>query len=351
MQYRLTKIRRVLKAVLHLLLFSLLAVVLLFESYTLIVGYTESNVALPATFGNFKRVRALLANNKQQGEFSFAVAGDIRGRGTFEQISEALKSEPLSFMLLLGDCILDGTPGYHRYLRAELTKELAMPFPVFYVVGNHDVNREKFPISEFEKVYGPTNFYFDYNGSLFIVLRILPEPYYSTKESLAFLESLLSARRRNYDKVFVFMHIPPPISSDFSARNFENPGKLVALFDKFNVDYVIAADYHGYARVKVKNTVYLVTGAGGAPLKKRKFGMFHHAIVIKVGPDSVSERILFVNGQETFEDTAEMNALAEVYPWLKENRTLAIILNMFILVSCFWAFCGFLRSLRSYRRN
>ena len=52
-----------------------------------------------------------------------------------------------------------------------------MAFPVFYVVGNHDVDAETFPISEFETNYGPTNFSFDYCGCLFIVLRILNEPY------------------------------------------------------------------------------------------------------------------------------------------------------------------------------
>jgi len=235
-------------------------------------------------------------------------------------------------------------------LRAEFAKELATPFPVFYVVGNHDVDKKRFPISRFEKAYGPTNFSFDYNGDLFIVLRILPKPY-STKESLDFLESLLSARRGDYDKVFVFMHIPPPISSDFSARAFENPKRMVALFDKFKVDYVFAGDYHGYARVKVRNTVYLVTGGGGERIKKRKFGGFYHAMVIKVGPDSVSERILFVNRSADFEDTAEMNALAAVYPWLKKNRALSIILNIIILGLCFWAVRGFMRSIRTSHRH
>ncbi len=58
------------------------------------------------------------------------------------------------------------------------------------------------------------------------------------------------------------MHIPPAISSDFSARSSEDQKRLVALFDKVHVDYAIAGDYHGYARVKVRNTIYLVTGGG-----------------------------------------------------------------------------------------
>ena len=315
------------------LFFFLSATALVFEVYTLIVTYSEGHAPLPKNFGNFERVRALLKDDAKQKEFSFAVVGDTKGRGTFERIVEKLREEPLSFMVLLGDCVREGTPHYHRYLRAELAEELSTPFPVFYVVGNHDIDRNKFPINRFEKTYGPTIFSFDYQGCLFIMLRVLPIPY-STKVSADFLESLFSGRQKNYRKIFVFMHIPPPVSPDFKARAFENSEKFIELFNKYHIDYVFAGDCHNYARVKFKNTVYLVTGGGGAHLEKGKFGRFHHAMVIKVTPDSVSERILQINRQEDFEDTIEMYALAEVYPRLRKNWLVVISLN--IIISLFW---------------
>jgi len=195
------------------------------------------------------------------------VVGDIKGRGTFEKIVEKLKKEPLSFMVLLGDCTREGTYGYHRYLKAELAEEMKTPFPVFYIVGNHDVDEKEFSLSQFEKAYGPTNFSFEYQGCLFIGLRILNYPY-STAESAAVLESLLATQRNDYRKVFVFMHIPPPISSDFQAGEFENSKQFVELFHKYNVDYVFAGNYHGYRKITFKNTVYLVSGGGGAHLRK-----------------------------------------------------------------------------------
>ncbi len=346
MQYSSTKIWKLLRKGVQLFLFFLLAAVLLFEVYTLIVVYTEGNAALPAAFGNFDRVRRLLADEEQREAFSFCVVGDTReGAETFEEICERLKDEPISFMVLLGDCVRKGTEGYHRFLRCEWAKELSLPFPVFYVVGNHDVDRQKFPVSRFEEIYGPTIFSFDYQGCLFIVLRILDRPY-STRESLAFLESLLSGKPHDYRKIFVFMHIPPPVSLDFSARRFEDEKELVALFQKYHVDYVIAGDYHGYARVKVGNTVYLVTGGGGGHLEMAKFGRFHHAIVLTLGPNAVSERILHVNGMKNIEDRAEELALAEVYPWMEKNWPISIFLNVGILGMLFWAFRGFLKDRR-----
>ncbi len=347
MLYSPARIWRVFRKGVQVPLFLMLVLVLVFEVYTIIVVYTEGDAALPAMFGNFERVRRLLVDEEQREEFSFAVVGDTRiGPETFERICEKMKDEPLSFMVLLGDCVREGTGGYHRFLRSEWAEELALPFPVFYVAGNHDVSKEGFPISRFEEIYGPTNFFFDYQGCLFIVLRVLNKPY-STEESLAFLESSLSARRQDYRKVIVFMHIPPPVSPDFSARSFENARKFVALFDRFHVDYVIAGDYHGYARVKLKDTVYLVTGGGGAHLERQKFGRFHHAVVIKVGQDSTSERILFVNRMKEIEDRAEELALAEVHPWLKNNLLLAITLNLGILGILFWVFRRFLRHRRA----
>ncbi|MBN1253863.1 MAG: metallophosphoesterase [Deltaproteobacteria bacterium] len=319
----------------YLFLFVMFLSVLAVEVYAVITVLTEGNAVLPANFGNFERVRALLADNKDPEQFSFAVAGDIQGTGTFEHLAELLKNENVAFLVLLGDCVRNGRSSYHQYFQAELAKELCMPYPTFYVVGNHDViknvKKDDFSISRFEKMYGPTNFFFEYQGCLFIVLRILDKPHYSTLESLAFLESVLSARRGDYHKVFVFMHIPPPVSTDFAARQFENPDRFIFLCDKFKVDYVIAGDYHGYARVQRGNTVYLVTGGGGAHLEKEKPGAFHHAVLITVYPQTVSERILAVERNEDFEDMIERWAIAEAYPWMKKHCGITILLNVGVI--------------------
>lgn len=307
-----------------------LVVLLIFEAYTLIVSHSEGKGPLPSRFGNFERVRALLKNDEGSDRFSFAAIGDTSGCGTFERICEGLRDEPLSFVVLLGDSVREGTPGYHQYFRAELAHELAMPFPIFYVVGNHDVDLDTFPLSEFEKTYGPTNFSFEYKGCLFVVLRMVKK-LHSIKESCAFLESVLSGKRSAYRKVFVFMHIAPPVSEGFVMKRYEDSEKVVELADRFNIDYIIAGDYHGYSRIKHKNTVYLVTAGGGAHIRNRKFGNFHHATVLEVGPHSVSEKILFVERDEEFQDQLERFALAEAYPWMSSNRAAAIVLNVGIL--------------------
>ena len=63
-------------------------------------------------------------------------------------------------MVLLGDCAMQPYEGDHRYFRGEIATEMATPYPMFYVVGNHDVDSESFPIKRFEQLYGPSQFYF-----------------------------------------------------------------------------------------------------------------------------------------------------------------------------------------------
>lgn len=318
--------------VIFLLLFILF--IFAFEVYACLLHHFEGNEELPPLSGNFQHVREVLTQEKPKEEFRFAVIGDTKSAGTFEKIADKLKEGSLSFVVFLGDFVRRGTEGEHAYFKAELTSEFAFPFPTFFLVGNHDVDVNTFPISGFEDVYGPSIFSFVYQECLFIFLRILDKPH-STKESLQFLEKFISENSSSkYRKIFVFSHIPPPISPDFDVRAFKGSSKFVSLIEKLRADYVICGDYHGYARVKKGNTVYLVTGGGGAHLKKNKYGCFHHAMVINVSKDQVSESILSVDRDEDLEDRIERLILADMYPWFRNHFIIVSLLNSMLFVCC-----------------
>jgi hypothetical protein len=314
----------------RVILLMAIAPVFLLEGYSAIVQ-KEGAAPLPPLFGNFPANRAILEKQAEKDEFAFAVIGDTKSHGTFERIVEELHGVPLDFAVLLGDCSYDGTPEEHRYFRAEWANEYAMAFPVFYVVGNHDVSCDAFPISRFEHDYGPSIFSFEYQGCLFIVLRILNKPF-SNAESIAFLERLKGTSLEKYRHIFVFMHIPPPISTSFQARSFPEFETLVRLFDELGVDYVFAGDFHGYARVRLRNTNYIVTGGGGAHLSKKKGKQFHHALVMKVGKNSVTEIIVPVPRHLDVEDGLENYAIARVWPWMTRNAIIVYIINAVCLI-------------------
>lgn len=217
------------------------------ECYVLFVHHFEGKSDLSRVSGNFPQNREKLCREKLKDDFSFAIVGDTKSNGTFERIAEELRDEPLSFLVFLGDFVHKGTEGEHNFFKTEYATEFLFPFPSFFVVGNHDVDTRNFPIARFEEVNGPSIFSFEYQECLFVILRILDKPY-SNIESLRYLEKLiLEKTASHYRKTFVFMHIPPPISSDFSARSFESSDEIVSLIENLKPDYVIAGDYHGYA--------------------------------------------------------------------------------------------------------
>jgi hypothetical protein len=328
---------------------ALLTVLFAFEVYVLSINHSEGGTPLPAGFGNHAAVIKMLTDQRKKESFRFAVAGDTKSIGTFERIAQELRTEPLDFVVLLGDVAYDGTEALHRWLRAEI-REYKFEVPTFYIIGDHDVESDTFPVRRFEEIYGPGIFSFVYQDCLFIGLHILGEPY-SNQDSIDFLSHIASRPKDSFRHKFVFMHIPPPISTDFSARSFNNDTDLVALFDKLQVDYVFAGDFHGYARTCKGLTNYVVTGGGGARLAEKKFKQFHHAVVVTVNQDSVSERIIQVNKSNEFEDALEKLAIGGVYPWLFKYRIFIIPANVILLVIFCALFYTLLKRSILTRRN
>lgn len=310
-----------------------------FEAYT-IIEQQEANGPLPPFFGNFERVRKVLSDAPRKETFEFAVFGDTGSTGTFERIVEKLRETPVDFAVLLGDAFK--WKNQDKYFLAESKDEFLLPFPVLYIMGNNEL---KFmSVSRFEELFGPTLFSFEYQDCLFIVLRMIDEPQ-SNQESINFLKSFLPEKTAEYRKIFVFMHIPPPIPT-FDTQMFYAPGELIPLFDKQKVNYVLSGHYHGYTRTKFSNTNYIVSGGGGSSLKNKIIQQFFHAVIIRVGKDYEEERIIHVPESIDIEDLIERFAIVTMYPWLKQNRVLVGIINTALLVVLIW-FCGcFYRHIR-----
>lgn len=312
-----------------ILLAAVITVLIVFEAYVLVINHFEGEAPLSPNFGNHPDIIKKLTDQPAKDTFRFAVAGDVKSIGTFEKLADELSTEELDFVVLLGDVSFKGTEAYHRHLRAEIN-EYALSVPMFYIVGNHDVEPDTFPVRRFEEIYGPSIFSFVYQDCLFIALRILEEPY-SNQDSIDFLTRLVSEPNAAYRQKFVFMHIPPSISPDFSVRAIKDQKALISLLDKLQVDCVFSGDFHGYARTRRNRTTYLVTGGGGSRLKAKKFKQFHHAVVVTVGKDFVSERILQVDKRIDLEDALEKLAIGDVYPWLLKYRLFVIALNAVLL--------------------
>lgn len=309
-----------------------------FEAYAIAVVHLEGGADLPENIGNFERIRNCLEQQNPKEKFSFAVVGDTTASRSFRELCDKLRDEPLSFMVILGDFVRTCTKDNHGYFRSECANRYRLPFPVLLVVGNRDVAYDemhydinKVSPAEFERMYGKLNFTFEYNGCLFIGLCILPPPY-STKGSIEFLESTLAARHDKNQRVFIFMHMLPIITDDSMTDHFENAQALIDIVNRYKVDYVISSHHYDYAKSKRGETIYLMTGEGGAPLNgKETFGDFHHAVVFTIDRESVSEKAVLAKSGIDIPGAFKHFAITDLYPLLRKHPASAIVENLLVI--------------------
>ena len=162
-------------------------------------------------------------------------------------------------------------------------------------------------------------------------MRIMRELLLGTKKA---------SRRKKGQKVFVFTHVPSVVKPGVKTGTFKERDRFVEIVNRYKVDYVIASHYHGYTRSELHGTVYLVTGGGGAELvETESFGGMHHAMVLDVDGDSVSERMVFARSQQKPSSRLARLSLANFNPVLAKHAVGSIVVNLFVLV----IFCRSLR--------
>jgi len=129
------------------------------------------------------------------------------------------------------------------------------------------------------------------------------------------LVRLISERRRDARRVFVFMHIPTvdPVRK-MNDRAVERFGDRM---EALGVDYWISGHLHGYGRRQIGGTAVLVSAGGGGRLLPDRSGMFHHAVVIRATRDEVTEELIPVAPHTDLAQKAERFLFTSAVPDLQ----------------------------------
>lgn len=307
-----------------LILFSFELWVILLNKFT--------DTGRPANLGNFEANIAALQNESPGEKFRFVVIGDSRSEGTFEQIAQNISDYSISFGVLLGDIAFTGSKDEHRWLRSEINTDWHLDFPLFYLIGNHDIRYKGYPISLFEKEYGSSIFSFEYGDCLFVFLRVWNAYDEDYQESIDFLKDLSKKDLSRYRKRFVFMHQPPTVSTLSPVTEFAKSDEFNRLFKKMKIDYVFASDFHGYAWTKQNGIIYNITGGAGAKLVPTIPKQFHHVLVMEVGKDYVSQQFVVANKDFDFEDHIKRFAFVSIWPLFRDHPYLSITFNLCFLL-------------------
>ena len=301
---------------------------------------------LPANLGNGPGNVAALPAKAPGDPVRFAVVGDIQRFGIFERLAEKLKQQPLDFLVLLGDLTHPpATAGSHRLAQLELA-ECEFPFPLFYLVGNHDVDEESFPLARWRKTYGPDQFWFKYGGHVFVFLHAASErhPYKTAADT--FLRDALGSQTAKPDRIFVFNHVPLPVGHGWRGRALPEAGadRLEQLLREHRVDYCISGDYHGYATVRKGATQFIVSGGGGGHLKD-PVTSFYHATVFSVLPDGVQTQLVVTTEGKELDDALERFILLKLLPQMSRRPGETALADALLLVLLFLLLAPLSRSM------
>jgi len=179
-------------------------------------------------------------------------------------VSELVQSPP-DLIFPLGDLVFDRLEVFDP-----LSKSLGLiGSPIYYVVGNHDLNFGKGLTikdrdSSYKKAFGPSYYALEYGNELIIVLNnIMPvdEKKYVGKideVQKVFLKNVLKQYASTHTKVKVMMHIP--------VEFMEDKAEFVSLFEAYNEVFIgtghTHTQYHNYYDRAGKTPIHeLVAGA------------------------------------------------------------------------------------------
>ncbi|MCX8116826.1 MAG: metallophosphoesterase [Desulfobacterota bacterium] len=325
------------------------------------IGYLQDYLNLPPRplVGNWpSNVSAL----KEEGfPFSFLVIGDTSGSATSETLIEkALKKDHPSFLVILGDFVKKPDLWNHRFFLTEMTAEIAPPFPVFLVAGNHDIDYTGSNIRRkdrgvtpeiYESLYGERNFDFIFNDCLFIICGVDVK---SPHLFLAHLRKTLLLKGRGREHIFVFIHYPPKGLADHIEGSLPVPREeeFLGLLEEYKVTACFFGDYHGHWRGQ-KGGVNLIVSGGGGRLKpsQPEWGKFHHILKITVEPKKIVEEVITAPQQFGLEDRFEEWVFTNIFPSLGTSLKVYYLIFIGLIVVAGGFLLQLNRSLRIFPKR
>jgi hypothetical protein len=226
-------------------------------------------------------------------EYAFCVVGDTRSASPdttdvsqWGAVAAAAAEENILFSLLLGDEVFLGFQDEYWPPLLDASEPLFIKGSVMASHGNH----EEYAMEYFDRFSLPDNerwYSFDVGGVHFVCLDTGLMDYSERpllKEQSPWLEEdLRQASADGAEWTVVFFHRPPYASGEEYGDQTDIIAEWVPIFDAYGVDLVLASHEHFYQRsfpmrdgqalttsgnlyADVGGTVYVIQGAGGAPL-------------------------------------------------------------------------------------
>jgi predicted phosphodiesterase len=221
--------------------------------------------------------------------FVFGAYGDTRRGGPVEdsahvRILRQMLAHKVRFAIHSGDLVSKNTvENWDDYFEVTTrTTPFWCSVPIFSVAGNHDKGQMYYdnvilPVNP----SGTSSYYsFDYGSVHFTAINNYEEYENPDSPQRQWLAADLASPAAQHARFRIaFLHSPPYTSPSGHTSDLKIRAALSPLLEKHQVDIVFAGHNHFYERsIPINGTVYIVAGAGGAPLydfkSKESFSAF-----------------------------------------------------------------------------
>jgi len=191
-------------------------------------------------------------------QYSFAFCGDphmhAESRGCFPDLDKVIRANRINFVIFGGDLTYLGREAEYRNF-VDLTNGLTCP--AYAVLGNHDLYNGGW--SYYWRYLGPSSYSFYGGNAKFVVIDTATGQI--GERQMAWIREELRANKQPL--LFVVSHMPiyGGAHGAYEFPKSEERSQLIALFEKYGVDYVLEGHYHAYVDMTVNGVRYITSGS------------------------------------------------------------------------------------------
>lgn len=226
---------------------------------------------------------------------AIVIYGDSRsGHSVHDAIVRTIIETEAKAVVHTGDLVNDGASAADWTTFNNITWEMVESTAFYPALGNHDLPPELF-FDSFELPNNERWYSVEVDGLHFVVLdsnsEITPG-----SEQYEWLDSELSRVADDFAAV-VFHH--PVLSTGYHGDELGLAPILVPLFERYDVELVLNGHDHDYERSFKDGIYYVVTGGGGAPLRRQEgispysqvFKSVHHFCTLSIAEGAVKVEV------------------------------------------------------------
>lgn len=221
---------------------------------------------------NLERIKA--QETSSPAEFKVAIMSDTHNY--YQELDEVVKTinqrGPYSFVIITGDITNLGLLEEYNNSRLYFNH---LKYPYLVVTGNHDLLANGEII--FEKMFGPKNIDFTFQGSHFFLINNNNWESREIAPDLFWLENSLQASRSEFK--LIFAHVPFNAQERFTPEEISEFERL--LLDG-EVDYFFNGHNHDPSEAQSGNTILITVGSPSkrsyVELSVSSGGLFHQKV-------------------------------------------------------------------------